>query len=179
MRLYRLALAALSFAGLFLAQPATAQTTVCQYTEAQTGNVKSCIGTQLLSGTATPTIDANGLYVIERGTSIIFESSANLGNGAGYIGAARDAYANMSMFGGVGTGAVFFGCQFNSDQAGTARVDNSTDATTWYVAATAPVVAGTALDLNVRLRARYQRCVLINGATPTTALRVVSSFTLN
>jgi hypothetical protein len=79
----------------------------------------------------------------------------------------------------LGPGATnwtFFGCQFNADQTGTGSIENSTDAVTWLQAATVAIVANVGVDLNVRARARYYRCKLVNGATPQTVNRVVSSW---
>lgn len=98
------------------------------------------------------------------------DSVANLAGNATFTGTTRDSGASSPPY-------SFFGCSFNTDQAGTAFIDDSTDGTTWAVAATAAIVANTRLDLNVRLRVRYIRCRETNGATPQTTNRVVSSFT--
>lgn len=92
-----------------------------------------------------------------------------LGGAATFTGATRD----------LGPGATnwtFFGCQFNADQSGTGSIENSTDNASWLGAATVAIVANVGVDLNVRLRSRYYRCKVVNGATPQTVNRVVSSW---
>lgn len=97
------------------------------------------------------------------------DTTANLGGSATFTGTARD------IGGGQPPPYVRFGCLFNTDQGGNGFVDSSIDGVTWTVAATAAIVANTPLDLDAPLRTRYVRCREVNGATPQTTNRVVSS----
>jgi len=97
------------------------------------------------------------------------DTATPLTGAATFTGATRD----------LGPGATnwtFFGCQFNADQSGTGSIENSTDAVTWLGAATVAIVANVGVDLNVRARTRYYRCKEVNGATPQTVNRLVSSW---
>lgn len=97
------------------------------------------------------------------------DTATPLGGAATFTGATRD----------LGPGATnwtFFGCQFNADQTGTGSIENSTDAVTWLSAGSAAIAVGVVTDLNVRVRSRYYRCKEVNGATPQTVNRVVSSW---
>lgn len=72
-----------------------------------------------------------------------------------------------------------FGCGFNADQTGTGSVEDSTDGTTWLVAGSAALSANVRLDVKVPIRARYNRCKLVNGVTIQGSFRAVSSFSAN
>lgn len=89
-------------------------------------------------------------------------------------GAARDA--------GAAVGVAHRYAQFNAfafaDQAGTMRVECSTDNITWRrVSVDVAVAASTPVILTVPVMARYFRVVYVNGATIQTAFMLNSSFT--
>lgn len=99
-----------------------------------------------------------------------------------YVDSVTPLAANATLTGATHDTTVFpiftqFGCSVNADQSGTLFNEDSINGTTWFTASTAAVVAGTRLDLNVPIRARYHRCRLLNGSTLEGSLRVVSSFT--
>lgn len=67
-----------------------------------------------------------------------------------------------------------------ADQAGTLRVEISTDNTTWRRAsADVAVAAGTPVHLSVPITARWYRAVYINGATLQTQFMLNTSFTVS
>lgn len=98
------------------------------------------------------------------------ESTTPLGVSATFTGSTHDSGATPPAY-------SYFGCTVNTDHVGTLDVDVSPDGTTWTVAATAAIVASTPLDLTVRLRTRYQRCRLVNGAVAQTILLLASAYT--
>lgn len=106
----------------------------------------------------------------EAGTNYFANTATPLGGAATFTGATVDVGTRPPPY-------YQFGCSFNADQAGTAFVEDSTDGVTWFTASTAAIVAGTRLDLNVFIRAEFLRCREVNGATPQTVNRVVSSLT--
>lgn len=86
-------------------------------------------------------------------------------------GVTRDAGASPSAW-------PYFGVAVFSTQIGTAVVETSGDATNWLTAGTvAMTTAGATYDLTVRVRNRYYRVKIINGATATTGTFVSYSFT--
>lgn len=105
------------------------------------------------------------------GTRMFVESAAPLAASASMPTTTRDAGSTTPA------SLSYFGCSFNSDQPGTGATEDSTDGTTWFQSSTAALTAGTRLDLNVRLRARYNRCRYTNGATLQGSFRALSSFT--
>lgn len=127
-------------------------------------SITGTAGVQIVAGT-------NNIGAVQSATTFA-ETTASLASAATFTGTTRDL--------GSATAITYptFGCQFNADQAGTAYIDNSTDGTTWVQAASQAVTASftTPVDLNVPIRARYNRCRLVNGATAQTAFRVVSSY---
>ena len=110
-----------------------------------------------------PPVDAQTLHSLETTTP--------LGASATFTGAARDA-GDTSQ-----TTWNYFSCFINADQAGTARLEKSSNGSTgWVVAITQPIVAATPLRLTDRADARYSRCVVVNGTTAQTALSVRTSY---
>lgn len=100
-------------------------------------------------------------------TSTIYaDSVTNLAISATYTGTARDA----------GTSPLFqrFTARAYSDQAGTLKIQDSTDNVTWRDVASTPIVGGVCSNLSIDILARYNRVVVVNGAVATTAFRVTS-----
>ena len=100
-------------------------------------------------------------------TSTIYaDSVTNLAISATYTGTARDA----------GASPLFqrFTARAYSDQAGTLKIQDSTDNVTWRDVASTPIVGGVCSNLSIDILARYNRVVVVNGAVATTAFRVTS-----
>ena len=97
------------------------------------------------------------------------ETSTNLGASATYTGASRDG----------GSTAVNqrFCARFFADQAGTCRVEMSTDGTTWRRAtADTALAANVPQSFNLDAVTRYHRCILVNGGVAQTAMLVASAY---
>lgn len=119
------------------------------------------IQTHAVSGTVTSNIGASGLAVYT-------DSSANLAGGAAFTGTSRD--------GGSTPAYNMFVVNIFSDQAGTLKIQKSTDNTTWRDAATVEVTAGVPRELTVRCTARYHRVYYLNGATLQTQFLLTSAY---
>ena len=116
---------------------------------------------------AMPT--STGVSVSSSAPTLVTETSTNLGAGATYTGASRDG----------GSTAVNqrFTARFYANQVGTARVDWSTDGTTWRRAtADLAVTATTPVSVSLDISARYHRCVYVNGGVAQTEFLVTSSY---
>ena len=103
------------------------------------------------------------------------ESIASQGGGATVTGTSRDT--------GVAVGSAHRYAAFNAfafaDQAGTLRIEVSTDNATWRRAsADVAVAAGAALFLSVPVTARWHRAVYVNGATLQGAFMLNTSYTV-
>lgn len=98
--------------------------------------------------------------------TIYADSVTNLAISATYTGTARDA----------GASPLFqrFTARAYSDQAGTLKIQDSTDNVTWRDVASTPIVGGVCSNLSIDVLARYNRVVVVNGAVATTAFRVTS-----
>lgn len=101
-------------------------------------------------------------------TSTIYaDSVTNLAINATYTGTARDAGGTSPLF-------QRFTARAYSDQAGTLKIQDSTDNVTWRDVASTPIVGGVCSNLSIDILARYNRVVVVNGAVATTAFRVTS-----
>lgn len=103
------------------------------------------------------------------------ESVTPQAGGATVTGTSRDA--------GVAPAAAVRYAAFNAfafaDQAGTLRIEVSTDNVTWRKAsADQAVTIGQGLFLSVPVCARYHRAVFVNGATLQTAFMLNTSYTV-
>jgi hypothetical protein len=117
---------------------------------------------------SAPTTSVNATMTSSSPT-LTTETSTNLGVGATYTGASRDG----------GSTAVNqrFTARFYADQVGTARVDSSTDGTTWRRATADLAVTATApVSVSLDISARYHRCVYVNGGVAQGAFLVTSSY---
>lgn len=118
---------------------------------------------------ATQSHSVSGTVTANIGTitsTIYADSVTNLAISATYTGTARDA----------GTSPLFqrFTARAYSDQAGTLKIQDSTDNVTWRDVASTPIVGGVCSNLSIDILARYNRVVVVNGAVATTAFRVTS-----
>jgi hypothetical protein len=101
--------------------------------------------------------------------SINSETSTNLGAGATYTGSSRDG----------GSTAVnrTFAARFFADQAGTCRIEHSTDGTTWRRAtADTALAANGVVEFSLPVTVRYHRCILVNGGVAQGAVLVSSCY---
>lgn len=97
------------------------------------------------------------------------ETTTALAASATFTGPTRDAGATNIMRRFVATAFA--------DQAGTFRLEMSTDNTTWRRAtADTTVAANAVVTLDVTIVTRYCRCVFVNGATAQGAMLVASAF---
>lgn len=124
-----------------------------------------------VSGTVTATValaTASNLDNIFWNESVAAQIAA-----ATVTGVARDA--------GVAVATAHRYAKFNAfayaDQAGTLRIDVSTDNVTWRWAAAVALVAGDAKTLTIPVMARYSRAAYVNGATAQGAFMLNTSFT--
>ena len=119
-------------------------------------------GTQPISGTVTANIGTSGL-------TIYTDSTVNLGISAAFTGTSRDAGATAAYNIFIANGVA--------DQAGTMRLEKSTDGTTWRRSTAEVVVAvNTGVSLEVRVTTRYNRVVFTNGAVAQTQFLLTSAY---
>ena len=119
------------------------------------------IQTHAVSGTVTSNIGTSGLTVYT-------DSSTNLASAATFTGTSRD--------GGATPAYNMFVASAVSDQAGTLKIQKSTDNTTWRDAVTVAVAAGVPQELTAKCTARYYRVLYTNGATPQTLFSLTSAY---
>lgn len=102
------------------------------------------------------------------------DTATALSAGATFTGTSRD-------LGAVSTTVPwsYFNASFDSDQAGTAYIEYSTDNVNWSTAQTSAVAANVVSNIRSVIVARYWRTRFVNGATLQTRFRVSSSFTAN
>jgi hypothetical protein len=118
--------------------------------------------TQPVSGSVTANVGTSGLTAFT-------DSSTNLGSGATFTGTSRDAGATPA-FNRFVANAV-------ADQAGTVRIEKSTDNTTWRRASKDIAVAANAPEqIEVRVTARYHRVVFVNGGVAQTQFLLTSAY---
>lgn len=119
-------------------------------------------GTQPISGTVTANIGTSGL-------TIYTDSAVNLGVSAAFTGTSRDAGATAAY--------NIFIANCVADQAGTMRLEKSTDGTNWRRSTAEVVVAAnTGVSLEVRVTTRYNRVVFTNGAVAQTQFLLTSAY---
>jgi len=119
-------------------------------------------GTQPVSGTVTSNIGTSGLVTYT-------DSSTNLAGAATFTGTSRD--------GGATPAYNKFIVNAHANQAGTVRVEKSTDNTTWRRATgDIAVVANVPQQLEVLVTTRYMRAVYVNGATAQTEFLLTSAY---
>ena len=119
-------------------------------------------GTQPVSGTVTANIGTSGLVVYT-------DSSTNLASSATFTGTSRD--------GGATPAYNKFVVNAVANQAGTVRVEKSTDNTTWRRAtADIAVAANVPQQLEVLVTTRYMRAVYVNGASAQTEFLLTSGY---
>ena len=96
------------------------------------------------------------------------DSAANLAVSATFTGTSRDA----------GTTPAYqrFVASAIADQAGTLKIQRSTDATTWRDAAIVAVAANVPAELTVLVTARYHRVLFVNGTTAQTLFLLTSAY---
>ena len=117
-------------------------------------------GTQPVSGTVTATLSSPTVYT---------DTTTNLAISATFTGTSRDAGATPAFY-------SFVGRAF-ADQAGTFRIEQSTDNSVWRRAtADTAVVANTPVTLEAIVCARYYRVVFINGGVAQTVFQVTSAY---
>lgn len=120
--------------------------------------------TQPVSGTVTAnaTISNAGLVVYT-------DSATNLGVSATFTGTSRD--------GGATPAYNYFIVNAFADQAGTVRVEKSTDNTNWRRASKDIAVAANAPEeITVKVTARYHRVVYVNGGVAQTVFSLTSGY---
>lgn len=119
-------------------------------------------GTQPVSGTVTANIGTSGLVVYT-------DSSTNLAGAATFTGTSRD--------GGATPAYNKFVVNAHANQAGTVRVEKSTDNTTWRRATgDIAVAANVPQQLEVLVTTRYMRAVYVNGASAQTEFLLTSAY---
>ena len=119
-------------------------------------------GTQPVSGTVTSNIGTSGLVVYT-------DSSTNLAISAAFTGTSRD--------GGATPAYNKFIVNAVADQAGTVRVEKSTDNTTWRRATgDIAVAANVPQQLEVLVTTRYMRAVYTNGGVAQTQFLLTSAY---
>lgn len=97
------------------------------------------------------------------------ETTTVLAASATYTGASRD--------GGATAVHQMFCARAFADQAGTLRVEMSTDNATWRRATADIAVAANGVgEVNIRALTRYHRVIFVNGATLQTAFLVTSAY---
>jgi hypothetical protein len=118
--------------------------------------------TQPVSGTVTGNVGSAGLAVYT-------DSSTNLGVSATFTGTSRDAGATPAY--------NKFIVNAVADQAGTVRVEKSTDNTNWRRAsADIAVAVNVPQQLEVLVTARYHRVVYVNGGVAQTQFLLTSAY---
>lgn len=117
--------------------------------------------THAVTGTVTSNIGTAGLTAYT-------DSVANLGSAATFTGTSRD--------GGATPAYNYFVASAVSDQAGTLKIQKSTDNTTWRDAATVAVTANTPVEITAKCTARYYRVLYTNGATLQTLFSLTSAY---
>ena len=119
------------------------------------------IQTHGVSGTVTSNIGTAGLTAYT-------DSVANLAGAAVFTGTSRD--------GGSTPAYNMFVASAVSDQAGTLKIQKSTDNTNWRDAATIAVTANTPVEITAKCTARYYRVLYTNGATLQTLFSLTSAY---
>ena len=117
--------------------------------------------THAVSGTVTSNIGTAGLTAYT-------DSVANLAGAAVFTGTSRDCGATPAYNEFVASAV--------SDQAGTLKIQKSTDNTTWRDAATIAVTANTPVEITAKCTARYYRVLYTNGATLQTLFSLTSAY---
>lgn len=117
--------------------------------------------THAVSGTVTSNIGTAGLTTYT-------DSSTNLAAAASFTGTSRD--------GGATPAYNYFVASAFSDQAGTLKIQKSTDNTTWRDALTVSVAAGVPQELTAKCTARCYRVLYTNGATLQTQFLLTSAY---
>jgi hypothetical protein len=124
-------------------------------------------GTQPVSGTVT--VASTTANIGTNGMSAFADSSANLAANGVFTGTSRDGGATQSF-------AKFVAKAF-ANVAGSFRLEQSADNTTWRRATPDTVVAADAVvELQVTATARYHRVVFTNGAAAQTAFLINSAY---
>ena len=119
-------------------------------------------GTQPVSGTVTSNIGTSGLVTYT-------DSSTNLAISAAFTGTSRDGGATPTY--------NKFIVNAVADQAGTVRVEKSTDNTTWRRATgDIAVAANVPQQLEVLVTTRYMRAVYTNGGVAQTQFLLTSAY---
>jgi hypothetical protein len=119
-------------------------------------------GTQPVSGTVTANSGTSGLTVFT-------DSAVNLGSSATFTGTSRDAGSTPAF--------NLFVVNAVADQAGTVRIEKSTDNTNWRRAtADVAVAVNTGVELVARVTARYHRVVYVNGASAQGQFSLTSAY---
>ena len=121
--------------------------------------VAQVTATQPVSGTVA--VGTSGLVAYT-------DSSTNLGVSATFTGTYRD--------GGSSPGYNKFIAHVFADQAGTLRIEKSTDGTTWRLAASVAVGVGETKELEVKTTTRYYRVVYVNGGVAQTTFLLTSAY---
>jgi hypothetical protein len=118
--------------------------------------------TQPVSGTVTSNIGTSGMVVYT-------DSSTNLGSAGVFTGTSRD--------GGATPAYNFFIANVQADQAGTIRVEKSTDNTNWRRASKdIAVTANAPEEVTVKVTSRYNRVVYTNGGVAQTQFLLTSAY---
>jgi len=113
-------------------------------------------------------------YRIGRLSNFIFyaDTATPLAGAATFTGSARDvgwATSTPVPFG-------YFNAFCITDQSGTLRTQGSDDGSTWYITNSVAVVASTPVWLKTPVAFRFNRVMLVNGATLQTTVKVNSSY---
>ncbi len=119
--------------------------------------------------TGTQAVSLASTAISSHTPTLFADTVTNLAISATFTGTARDGGATNTM-------RRFVATAF-SDQAGTFRIEMSTDNVTWRRAtADTAVTANTPVSLSVDVVARYYRVVYVNGSVATTAFMINSAY---
>lgn len=125
-----------------------------------------------VSGTQPVTMGSTTVMIGASGISAFAESSTNLGASATFTGTSRDG----GVWQNVQSWNKFVAKAF-ADVAGTFRIEQSADNTTWRRAtADVTVAAGAVIELVTFAIARYHRIVFVNGAAAQTQFLANSAY---
>lgn len=119
------------------------------------------IQTHAVTGSVTAVIGASGVLPYT-------DSVANLAAAAVFTGTSRD--------GGTAPAYNMFVASVIADQAGTLKIQKSTDGTTWRDALIQAVAVNVPQELTVKCTARYYRVLYTNGATIQTLFSLTSAY---
>lgn len=116
---------------------------------------------------STLTVSQTGTWYSVSANGFNADSSTALGAGATFTGTTRDN--------GLQAYLKEFVANVITDQAGTLKIQKSTDNTNWFDAAVVAVTAGTPVTLQTVVTTRYSRVVYVNGGVAQGSMNLTSA----